>query len=126
MFPIDAAIPKTFWRVGRKRPLLCLGNRHGKTCPGEWLQCLRDCFVESFEPDEKEASLNRPFAGGYIVKPYFKLVPWTQIEMSRALYQEYPCRFDQTRMSMNRARLEYPRGRFEQALETFFERTPAA
>ncbi|HEX3001451.1 MAG TPA: N-formylglutamate amidohydrolase [Methanoregula sp.] len=85
--------------AGRKRPLVCLGNngdRKGRarkrgiaTCPEGWIQALADEFREEFTPD-CEVALNNPFSGGFIVNAHYwrKGIPWIQIEVNRALYEE--------------------------------------
>jgi formiminoglutamase len=55
---------------GEKRPMICLGNVHGKSCPSEIIEKMANCFREVFLLEDQEVSINRPFAGGYITKKY--------------------------------------------------------
>ena len=66
---------------GMKRPLICLGNVHGKTCPAEWLDKLADCFARQF--GDHNIAVNKPFAGGYITQTHGREIPWVQLELSR-------------------------------------------
>ena len=85
--------------AGRKRPLICLGNngdRHGRagkgslaTCSEAWIATLATVFREEFSL-ESEVAINNPFSGGFISNAHFwrKGIPWIQIEINRALYED--------------------------------------
>jgi formiminoglutamase len=87
--------------AGKVRPLICLGNngdRQGRarrgsiaTCSGEWIAVLAGIFEEEF-PQENAVALNNPFSGGFIANAHFwhKGIPWIQIEINRALYEQVP------------------------------------
>jgi len=65
---------------GRERPAVCLGNADG-TCPADWLEELAAAFSGVFG---LEVARNRPFRGGFIIRSHSGLLPWVQIELSRA------------------------------------------
>lgn len=85
--------------AGKDRPLVCLGNngnRHGRakkgsvaTCPEAMVHALADAFREAFGITT-EVAINNPFSGGFITNAHYwrKGVPWVQVEVSRALYEE--------------------------------------
>lgn len=66
--------------AGEERPALCLSNAMG-TCPREWFLALAECLELAFG---WAASLNYPFAGGYIIRRHSGEMPWVQLELSRA------------------------------------------
>jgi N-formylglutamate amidohydrolase len=51
------------------------------TCPEEWLCSLAASLEQTLE---LEVRLNDPFPGGYITRTYAALMPWVQLELSRA------------------------------------------
>ena len=53
---------------GAARPLFCLPNRDGKTCPDDQLETLARCISESFGIPKDRILLNRPFRGGHITE----------------------------------------------------------
>ncbi|MGK0156121.1 MAG: N-formylglutamate deformylase [Neolewinella sp.] len=65
---------------GQRRPLVCLGNGAGQSCPRSWIEALRDCFVAALGDD---VTINKPFAGGFITRSHGREMPWVQIELSR-------------------------------------------
>ncbi len=67
--------------VGCKRPVICISNNKGQTCPNEWIQELAAMFGEYFDT----VQINRPFAGGYIVRSHSDEIPWIQLEYSRTI-----------------------------------------
>lgn len=107
---------------GKERPLLCLGNNYGKSCPDEWVQKLAESFQESFHLKEDEVKVNEPFAGGYITRKYGNdPVPWIQIEMNRKLYLSDPW-FDNINLTVNSNRLNQLREDFKTGLNLFLEK----
>ena len=84
--------------AGRPRPLICLGNngdtsgstRPGglATCPAVWISALAREFENEFAIPGRVA-INDPFSGGFIANAHYwhKGVPWIQIEVNRALYE---------------------------------------
>jgi formiminoglutamase len=104
---------------GKERPLLCLGNNYGKSCPDEWVQKLAECFQESFNLKEGEVKINEPFAGGHITRKYGNdPIPWIQIEMNRKLYLSAPW-FDNKSFTVNPNRLNQIREAFKTGLIFF-------
>ncbi len=86
-----AIAPPTARDAGSERPLICLGDVHGETCPSETTESFRKCLAEALGMEQDEISINRPFAGGHITRTYGSgKVPWIQIEISRALYLDPP------------------------------------
>ncbi len=65
---------------GEARPWVCLSNGDG-TCPHNWMDKLRDAFVEAFGAS---VSVNKPFRGGYITRHHATEMAWVQLELSRA------------------------------------------
>jgi len=96
MLPAGAVSQKD---AGQKRPLFCLGNngdRTGRpnpgglaTCPQGWIAGLARRFEQEFMVPGQVA-INEPFSGGFIANAHYwhKGVPWIQIEVNRALYDE--------------------------------------
>lgn len=102
------------------RPLFCLSNLDGKTCPTDWLERLADSISESFMIDRGEILLNRPFKGGHITESFgYRPLPWIQIEMNRSLYLDEMW-FDAGSLKIDRGRLAELNGMFKDALEWFF------
>jgi formiminoglutamase len=87
--------------AGKVRPLICLGNngdRRGRarkgsiaTCSEEWITALAGVFKEEFALKD-EVAINNPFSGGFISNAHYwhKGIPWIQIEINRALYEQAP------------------------------------
>ena len=76
-----AVAPPVSPDVGNERPIICISNRNGETCPNEWIEELAKMFKKHFDT----VQINRPFAGGYIVRSHCHEMPWIQIEYSRTL-----------------------------------------
>ncbi len=106
--------------TGKERPSICLGNNSGKSCPDEWIQKLSCCLQKSFNLDEGDIQINKPFAGGHITRKYGNNpIPWIQIEMNRNLYLTTPW-FDQKNLSVAQDRLNELRSFFLEGLKLFF------
>jgi formiminoglutamase len=106
---------------GQRRPMICLGNGLGQTCPWELIDRLAGSVAEAFSLQRDEVTINRPFAGGYITRTYGKLpIPWIQVELNRALYLD-PLWFDRESLQMKQDRLFELRESFEKALRLIFE-----
>ncbi len=105
---------------GKERPLICLGNNYGNSCPNEWVEKLAECFQESFHLKEGEVKINEPFAGGYITRNYGNdPIPWIQIEMNRNLYLSDHW-FDKNKLLVNPKRLEQLKTAFKDGLNLFW------
>jgi formiminoglutamase len=105
----------------KKRPLICLGNAHGKACDPDMVKKLAKCFCEAFELEEKDVTINQPFAGGYITRTYGNNpLPWVQVEMNRSLYLSSPW-FDPITLHVDNHRLMELNDRFKKALELYFK-----
>jgi formiminoglutamase len=101
---------------GMRRPVICLGNRHGQACPRKMMESLSECFQLVFGLDHTHVTMNRPFAGGYTTRTYgMKPVPWIQVEISRDLYLRPPY-FDRESLSIDPGRLRELNSRFLQVL----------
>ncbi len=106
---------------GKERPLICLGNNNGKSCPNEWMEKLVASFQDSFGLEEGEVTINSPFAGGYITRRYGNNpLPWVQIEMNRKLYLADPW-FNQEKLTVDSRRLDQLRANFAKGLMSFLE-----
>ncbi len=107
---------------GQPRPLICLGNNHGKSCPQEMADRLAECFREGFGLEEKDVAMNKPFAGGYITRTYGEAaLPWVQVEMNRSLYLSEPW-FDAETLTVQPERLQYLNQCFRKTLSLFFKK----
>ncbi|UCC71883.1 MAG: N-formylglutamate amidohydrolase [Gemmatimonadota bacterium] len=103
---------------GRPRPLLCLSNADGTTCPAELLESLADALADAFECEAADVTLNDPFKGGYITRTHGGgEIPWIQVEMNRSLYLREPW-FGRDRLRVDPSRLASLRDRFLAALGT--------
>ncbi len=65
---------------GKKRPMVCLGDDHGRTLPALWMAGLVASFEAAFETP---VAVNSPFAGGHITRTHGRQMPWVQVEISR-------------------------------------------
>ena len=104
------------------RPLICLGNAHGKACDRDIVKKLAKCFCEAFELEEKDVTINQPFAGGYTTRTHGNNpLPWVQVEMNRSLYLTSPW-FDPIILQVDNHRLIELNDRFKKTLELYFKR----
>jgi len=77
--------------TGEKRPLVCLGNRFGESLSHDKTGRLAECFVRGFNINDRDLTVNEPFAGGYITRRYGSPdSPWIQVELNRSLYLTKP------------------------------------
>ena len=105
---------------GLKRPLICLGDRFGESASKEMTYKLANCFISSFKINEKDLTLNKPFAGGFITRNYGNNpLPWIQVEISRALYLKKPY-FNKSTLTISDETIEELNGKFFLALKNFF------
>ena len=119
---MEAVAPVISPDPGQQRPLICLGNNHGKSCPQAMADRLADCFREGFGLEEKDVVLNKPFAGGYITRTYGeRILPWVQVEMNRSLYLSKPW-FDAESLTVQPQRLLDLNQRFFKTLSLFFKK----
>jgi N-formylglutamate amidohydrolase len=103
------------------RPIICLGDAHGKACSQEMVEKLARCFCEAFQLEEKDITINQPFAGGYITRTYGNNpLPWVQVEMNRSLYLADPW-FDPITLQVDNHRLMELNDRFKKTLELYFK-----
>lgn len=101
---------------GAPRPLFCLSNGNGATCPSALLERMASALAHAFECDPGEVSFNRPFTGGYITRRHGnRPLPWMQVELNRSLYLSDPW-FDPTTLTVDPSRLADLNGRFRAAL----------
>ncbi|MFW6290117.1 MAG: N-formylglutamate amidohydrolase [Mariniphaga sp.] len=106
---------------GKKRPVINLGNNHGKACDNKTTGKLAVAFMEVFRLGEKHVTINEPFAGGFITRRYGNQpIPWIQIEMNRCLYLDDRW-FNPSEMEINENRLKVLNQRFKKVVELFFE-----
>lgn len=108
---------------GQRRPKLCLGNVHGKSCSQEMIDRLAQCFVAVFGFEPSEVTQNRPFAGAYITRYYGgNPIPWIQIEMNQSLYL-MARRSQGQALRPDPVRVRQVRERFERTLRLFLVRS---
>jgi formiminoglutamase len=108
-------------RVPPGRPLICLGNAHGKACDRDIVKKLAGCFCEAFELEEQDVTINQPFAGGYITRTHGNNpLPWVQVEMNRSLYLASPW-FDPITLQVDNHRLMELNDRFKRTLQLYFK-----
>lgn len=111
-----AVAPPATPDAGRERPLFCLSNNEGRTCPPELVEQLAAAIASSFGCDGSQVWLNRPFKGGYVTRRHGSgPLPWVQVEMNRSLYLTPPW-FDRERLWVAPERLAELRNRFLEAL----------
>ena len=114
--------PSTARDAGQKRPMICLGNLHGETCPDKTVERLAECFIKAFELSRLEVTQNNPFYGQYIIKTFGNSpVPWIQVEMNRALYLKEPY-FKKETLQIDATILHELNRKFKKALQLFFMR----
>jgi N-formylglutamate deformylase len=107
-------------RLPPGRPLICLGNAHGKACDQVIVKKLAKCFCQAFQLEEKDITINQPFAGGYTTRTYGNNpLPWVQVEMNRSLYLAAPW-FDPITLQVDNHRLMELNDRFKKTLELYF------
>jgi len=114
--------PKYSKDKGKKRPLMCLGNVWGKTCPASVIIQMSECFCCSFGFKSTDIQINKPFSGGYITQTYgMGNIPWIQVEISRALYLSAKY-FDPKSLQMNINRLNELNHMFQEGLRLYFQK----
>jgi formiminoglutamase len=112
--------PKNASDRGKKRPIICLGDDYGKSCPSEKTLNLRDSLKKILNLNEKEISINQPYSGGYITRHYGKLrIPWIKILINRSLFLEAPW-FNIFELSVKPQRLRTLKYLFYESLEHYF------
>lgn len=98
------------------RPLFCLSNDNGRTCPKSLMEQLAAAITDAFEISETDVSINYPFTGGYITRSHGGgALPWVQVEMNRSLYLAETW-FDRSTLAVAPERLAALRDRFAKAL----------
>jgi formiminoglutamase len=102
-----------------KRPMINLGDNHGKACPTGITKKLARSLAEAFRIPLDDISINKPFAGGHITREHGKgPKPFVQIEMNRKLYLSEPW-FDAESLMVDKDRLSELNGKFLKGLEIF-------
>src|SRR4030065_2437677 len=72
-----AVAPDISTDSGKERPLICLGNCFGKSCPMNATVKLTECFMHAFGLRENDIKINKPFFGKYTTQRYGnKPIPW--------------------------------------------------
>ena len=105
---------------GMERPLICLGNRFGEAAPNELIEKIRLGFINVFELNESDVTINKPFAGGFITRSYGNNpMPWVQVEMNRSLYLREPY-FDSASLQISEERLIELNNKFASVLKNIF------
>jgi formiminoglutamase len=101
---------------GGRRPLFCLSNADGLTCPNDLLEDMQYAFAEAFECELTDVRLNQPFKGGFITRSHGRgKVPWVQIEINRSLYLG-PAWFRRETLEVEPGRLQRLREFFQTVL----------
>jgi formiminoglutamase len=92
-------------QAGQLRPLICLGNAYGESCPMPMAEALAACSREVLGLQGDQVTLNEPFSGGFITRTHGNNpIPWLQLEISRSLYLRPPW-FDGAKWNISRDRL---------------------
>lgn len=105
--------------TGRPRPMMCLGDRNGTSCPPELTSALAASLRHAFGLAEEEVVCNQPFSGGHITRFYAgNPKPSLQIELNRALYLAEPW-FDPETRQVSPARIDELAGMFRSGLEAW-------
>ena len=108
-------------RAARGRPLVCLGNVRGASCPTPMTETLAACFQEVFGLPEDQVTLNEPFSGGFITRTHGNNpIPWIQLEINRSLYLRPPW-FDASRWAISNDRLTELSASILRVLRTFHD-----
>jgi formiminoglutamase len=119
-----ATAPEIAPDPGQARPLLCLSDGDGTTCPREVIDRLAECMGGSFGLPPDQVARNRPFRGGHITRSMGnRPAPWVQVELSRDLYLRAPW-FDRESGKIEGGRLKEMQDAFRQGLVRFFEEGP--
>jgi len=106
----------------QKRPMVCLGNVHGRACSQVAIDRMAASFIEAFGFDAEDVTQNEPFAGGHITKHYgANPVPWIQIEMNQSLYLKPRASLEELPQA-DPARLRRVHENFEETLRLYFDR----
>jgi len=114
-----AAAPITDPAPGSPRPLFCLSNGPGTTCPDSLLTRFAGCLAEAFGIDPIEVSLNVPFQGGYITRKYGGAqIHSIQIEINRSWYLSPPW-FDTNTLKVDPLRLRQLNKMFIRSIHRF-------
>jgi len=117
---MEAVGPEISPDPGARRPSFCLGSNHGQSCPPETVQRLARCLCKAFSLEDRDITIDHPFAGGHITRNYGNHpLPGIQIEMNRGLYLSAPW-FDAERLKVSPARLAELNRNFDRALDLFF------
>lgn len=114
-----AFAPPTSADMGKRRPLINIGNVYGKSCSDDVALKLVDSFQRVFNLDRQDIILNEPFTGGFITQNYgHNPIPWLQIEINRSLYLDAKWYNDNTQ-TVNQFRLLELNKLFKQVLLYF-------
>jgi N-formylglutamate amidohydrolase len=114
-----AQAPPIETEPGRPRPLICLANAHGQSCPMSRIETLAACFREIFELEPDQVTLNDPFSGGFITRTYGNNpIFWIQIEINRSLYLQPPW-YDSSTLTIDEDHLAHLRTLVTETLARF-------
>lgn len=113
--------PKNSPDSGKERPLICIGDQYGNSCPAQTTRNLAECFRTVFKISKKEVSINEPYSGGYISRHYSKnKFPWIKLLFNRSLFMQLPY-FNIVDISIDPARLKELNHLFYQTMIEFFD-----
>jgi formiminoglutamase len=111
-----ATAPEIAPDPGQRRPLFCLSNDDGRTCPPAIIDELAAAIRRYFECEPADVWINRPFKGGYITRTHGGgRLPWLQVEMNRSLYLDSQW-FTRATLQVMPGRLRDLRKRFAKTL----------
>ncbi len=105
---------------GEPRPLFCISNNLGKTCPDSYLEELSKIIAKIFSFDSVDITVNQPFKGGFIARYWGNNpIPWIQIEINRKLYlnDQY---FDSSAKTVKPERLKYLNKKMNEVIKNFY------
>jgi len=114
-----ASAPPVSDKPGEPRPVICLSDNDGTTCPPEYIRGLSAGFKKEFA-EGGDVQINYPFKGGNIIKYNFEKhkVPWIQVEISRELYLRKPY-FNRKTLEVDKARIRELNGKILKVFAEF-------
>ena len=116
---MDNVAPDTAEDANQTRPLISIGNHHGKSCDYEILERLADCIQVTFNIGDMDVAINKPADGGYITKKYGNNpVPFIYLAINKSLYLQDQY-FNPDQLKVKQSRIDDLKNRFLDSLSLF-------